>query len=734
MSIAESPAAASSVEADAVEQKPEQSFEKGFRFWAIFGAILVTTLLVAVESTVTSTALPHIVRELDGRELYVWFVDAYFLTSTAFLPFFGQLCDIFGRRWIMILTVAIFTLGSGISGGATSSAMLIAGRAVQGIGGGGINLCIELIISDLIPLRERSAYIGIVFAFFTLGTGIGPFVGGVIVDHISWRWVFYINLPIGGAALLAHFVFLRVKYDRETSIWLRLKRIDYIGNAILIASVVAVLLALSRGGTLYPWASYQILVPLLLGILGLVVFHVYEGLPWVRDSPTLPERIFKSRTTAAALGIAFIHFLLLFWVIYFLPIYFQAVLEQSPTLSGVDLLPTVILSVLTGGVAGGVMAKTGRYRPLHIVAFLLIILGMGLFAHFGPGSHTAEWIIVQIIPAFGFGFLASTTLPAVQADLPESDAAAATAAFAFMRAYGSIWGVSIPAAIFNAQFASQSWRIGDQGARDQLAGGNAYSYASAAYIRSFDEPYRSQIKDVYARSLRLTWYVSIAFGVIGLILSVLEKELVLRTELETEFGLEDRKKSDSLGDAERGENMSYAQVAAAGAKQSAKEAAAPQPPQIIPSETASTSSLIDVDTPSVRTVPSDFLEQDIQTSTQEKRRELEEAAANAAARARAEADLAKKKSSRKARRVDNALTKFFGELSEGASTAIVATNLAAVVGVSAYLGYKALGLYERGRLTWANIGIGAGVAVGVGLFEAALGGYLYKGKKKGEQS
>ncbi|KAI1746686.1 major facilitator superfamily domain-containing protein [Xylaria castorea] len=449
--------------------QPEQSFQRGFRFWAIFGAILVTMLLVAVESTATSTALPYIVRELDGRELYVWF--------------------------IMILTIAIFTLGSGISGGATSSAMLIAGRAVQEIGGGGINLCIELIISDLIPLRERSAYIGIVFAFFTLGTGIGPFVGGVIVDHISWRWVFYINLPIGGAALIAHFIFLRVKYD------------------------LAVLLALSRGGTLYPWSSYQILVPLLLGIFGLVVFY----------------RIFKSRTTAAALSIASIHFLLLFWVIYF-----QAVLEQSPTLSGVNLLPTVILSVLIGGVAGGVMAKTGKYRPLHIVAFLLIILGTGLFAHFRPGRHTAEWIIVQIIPAFGFGFLASTTLRAVQADLPESDAAAATAAFAFMRAYGFIWGVSIPAAIFNAQFTAQSWRIGDQSAREQLAGGNAYSYASAAYIRSFDERYRSQIKNVYT--------------LIGLILSLLEKELVLRTELDTEFGLEDGKKSDSLRDAELGEN------------------------------------------------------------------------------------------------------------------------------------------------------------------------------------
>ncbi|KAI1349484.1 hypothetical protein F5Y01DRAFT_289260 [Xylaria sp. FL0043] len=173
--------------------------------------------------------------------------------------------------------------------------------------------------------------------------------------------------------------------------------------------------------------------------------------------------------------------------------------------------------------------------------------------------------------------------------------------------------------------------------------------------------------------------------------------------------------------------MSYADVAASGPKQSPEEAAAPQPPQIIPSETASTASLIDVDTPSVRTVPSDFLEQDVQTETQEKRKEREEAAA----KARAEADLAKKKkaAAHKARKADNVLTKFFGELSDGASTALVATNLAAVVGISAYLGYKALGLYERGRLTWKNVGVGAGVALGVGLFEAALGGYLYRGKK-----
>ncbi|KAI8627366.1 MFS general substrate transporter [Xylariaceae sp. FL1651] len=522
------------------------SLKKGWRFWAVFSAICFTTLLAAIESTVTSTALPFIVHELDAGDLYVWFVNAYFLTSTAFLPLLGQLCDFFGRRWMMITVVALFALGSGISGGAKNASMLIAGRAVQGIGGGGINLLIELIVSDLVPLRERGAYFGIVFGVFSLGTAVGPLVGGAIVDRTTWRWVFYINLPVAGVALVLHTLFLHVKYDRETAIITRLKRIDYVGNIILIGSVVSVLIALSWGGTRYRWSSYQILVPLLLGIFGLVLFHTYEGMPWVREYPTLPERVFKRRTPAAALIIAFINFICLFWVIYFLPVYFQAVLGMSPTLSGVALLPTVLLSVLVGAIAGIVLSKWGRYRPLHIIAFSFISLGLGLFSRFDQRTSPAEWVLVQIVPALGLGIMMSTNLSSVQADLPEKDTAAATAAFAFMRAYGSIWGVSIPAAIFNAQFANESWRIDDQRIQDQLSGGSAYSFANANLIHSIPKPQRDLVIDVYARSLKLTWQVSLGFALLGFLLCFLQKEISLRTTLETQFGLDEKKKSNGI--------------------------------------------------------------------------------------------------------------------------------------------------------------------------------------------
>ncbi|KAI1273793.1 major facilitator superfamily domain-containing protein [Xylaria sp. FL0933] len=377
-----------------------------------------------------------------GKGWRAVFFAVYFTTllaaiDTAFLPCLGQLCNFFGRRCMMPIVVALFVLGSGISGRASSAATLIGGRVVQGIGGGGINLLIELIVSDLVSQRERGAYSGIVFG------------------------VFWINLPVAGVALILHFLFLRVNYGRETAILTKLKRINYAGNAILIASVVA-----------YPWSSYHVLVTLIVGIFGLVL-HIYDGMPWVREHPTLPERVFKP------------------------------VPGISPAISGVKLLPTVLLSVVTGAIAALLLSRWGRYRPLHISAFSLISLGLDLFSRFDRHTHPAELVLVQAVAAFGLGIVMFTNLSSVQADLPDSDTAAATAAFAFMRAYGSIWG-----------------------------GGNAYSFANADYVRSFPEPQRDR--------------VSLGFALLGFLLCFLQKEISLLFTIDTEFGLEQKRRSTDL--------------------------------------------------------------------------------------------------------------------------------------------------------------------------------------------
>lgn len=289
---------------------------------------------------------------------------------------------------MMLSAICLFAFGSGLSGGSSNFAMLIAGRAIQGIGGGGISFLLQLIVCDLVPLRERGTYMGYVLLFFMIGTATGPIIGGAIVERTSWRWIFYINLPVAGLAIILNALFLRLKYKSEGSWGDKLKRVDFAGNSILTLAVVSVLIALSWGGGRYSWSSYKVIVPHVIGLVGLVAFHFYEIMPWV-SSPILPERLFKRRTPAAALIIAFLQFFLMYYSILGLPIYFQGVKGQSPLRSGVSFLPISTLSVFTGIVAGTVMSKTGRLKMLHFAAFAFKAIGMGLFSRFDIHSSKA---------------------------------------------------------------------------------------------------------------------------------------------------------------------------------------------------------------------------------------------------------------------------------------------------------------------------------------------------------
>ncbi|KAK6957354.1 hypothetical protein Daesc_000138 [Daldinia eschscholtzii] len=514
---------------------------RGWRFWAIFLALSITSLLAAVESTVTSTAMPVIARALDAGELYVWFVNAYTLASTALLPLYGQIADIFGRRWLTIATVAIFTLGSGISGGATSAGMLIAGRAVQGAGGGGIILMIEMIVCDLVPLRDRGSFMGVIFAVFAIGTSLGPFIGGAIAANTTWRWVFWINLPIAAVALFLLVAFLHVNYDREPSITDRLRRIDFTGNAILIASVTSILIALAYGGTLYPWSSWRVILPLVLGFCGLGLFIAFESSRWCSD-PMTPLHLFQNRTSAAAFYLTFIHSLYSFWVLYFLPVYFQGVQLQDPTRSGALLLPTVVTIVPGGLISGIVLTKFGRYRPLHFVAYALMTLGTGLFILLGPSSSLPLYICIQFIGGLGSGFALSTLLPATQAALSENDTASSSATWAFIRSFGVVWGVSVPAAIFNSRCDELSVNIDDLTVRSQIANGQAYSHVTSEWVLSLSGDTREQVIAVFNDSLKLIWIVATAIAGVSFFLVFVEKEIKLRDSLETEYGIKAREK------------------------------------------------------------------------------------------------------------------------------------------------------------------------------------------------
>jgi hypothetical protein len=414
--------------------------------------------------------------------------------------------------------------------------MLIGGRTLQGIGLGGVNMLIDIIVCDLVPQRQRGSIIGVIFAVFAAGSSLGPFIGGILVDKSSWRWVFYIGLPVAGAALLLLVLFLQVKYEKETTIIQKLKRLDYVGNIIFVMSMISILIALTYGGTVRPWSSWRTVVSLVLGFLGMIAFHVYEATGWQKE-PVIPPRLFKNRTSLIAFVLVFLHGLLLYWVTYFLPIYFQGVQLRSPTRSGVQFLPTAIVLIPFAIIAGGLVTTTGRYKPLCILGFGLQSLSLGLFILLDHTSSTARWTIFQMIGAAGIGLVTTSILPAVQVELPEIDVAASTATWGFIRSLGSIWGVSIPAAIFNNQFEHLSSQTENLNVRDMLQHGLAYERASSSFINEFPEPTKSQLIATYEGALKRVWQISIVFAVFGFLVAWGLREVETKKSLKTDYGL-----------------------------------------------------------------------------------------------------------------------------------------------------------------------------------------------------
>lgn len=333
-----------------------------------------------------------------------------------------------------------------------------------------------------------------------------------------------------------------MKWKQELSSWERLRRIDVIGNTILIGSTFSILWALTYGGTRYSFGQANILAPLVIGLVGLVLAFLWEMSPWCQY-PVMPPLHFKNRTSAAAFFISFMSLLLTFWINFYYPVYFQAVLETSATIAGVDTVPRAVILPLFAAVGGWVVSKTGRYKPTHLVACGLMPLAFGLTSILNKNSSKGEWAFYQILAGIGGGATISTTLQAVQAALPESEVATSTGTWSFVRSLGTVWGVSIPSAIFNNRFDQISNRF-DPEIRSLFVRGQAYEHATANFIRSFDPATKEIVIQAYTDALKRVWQIGIVFAGVTFLAVFFEKEIYLRTDLETDFGL-DEKKSDN---------------------------------------------------------------------------------------------------------------------------------------------------------------------------------------------
>ncbi|PSR80562.1 major facilitator superfamily domain-containing protein [Coniella lustricola] len=530
-------------------------FRLGWRVYAIVGGLGIANLLAALENTVLTVAAPEVLSDLQLGDDYVWITNAFFLASTALQPLFGQFCDVFGRRHVLFTVIGLFVLGSGICGGAQSGAMLIAGRAIQGAGSGGIMLVSSIVLSDLVPLRQRGNVSAILMSIIGIGSAVGPVIGGAIASSTTWRWIFYLNLPIGAAAVVVLFFLLHMNYNKDMTFRQKLKRIDFAGNAILVASSVAILYALSYADTRYPWRSWHTLVPLLVGCAGLLLFGYLQTIAGrsrlsPAAEPLVPPRFFNNRTSVILAVTTFVSSALLYWSLFFLPVFFQAVKLYTPLHTGVALLPIGLVGI-PGSVVGAVaLSRWGRYKPIHMLAFALQTTGLGLLTLQGQDTTVAEWAVYQCVLALGGGIIFTTMLPAFQAFVAERDLARATATWYFIRLFGHVWGVAIPAAIFNQYIASlldggssssssAAVTISDPVARAALADGGAYQAASAAFVEQFAPAVQAEIREVYRLALRRIFQVGIGFAGLAFVLSLFEHEIPLRSTLETEYGLKE---------------------------------------------------------------------------------------------------------------------------------------------------------------------------------------------------
>ncbi|CAG8976786.1 hypothetical protein HYALB_00012029 [Hymenoscyphus albidus] len=429
------------------------SHPQDWRFWAVFPGLCLASFLCALDSTILSTVLPTIVMELKPSWKTVWMINSYTLTFTAVQPIYGQSADLFGRKICIITAIILFIIGSGICGGAKNTDMLIAGRAVQGLGGGGLSILPAMVVRDV----HWAGY------------------WGVMADHIGWRWVFWLNLPVGGLALglVVAFLWLNVAHAEDESTtawtWKQVARIDYLGCLFMMGAVTSILIAISGTGS-----------------------------------------------TSM--------------------VYFQAVKGASPQQSGINTLAGAIPMVPFGILGGFIIARTGHYRLNQLFGFGLAALAIGCFSILDQHSSTSTWVLLQIVLAMGAGIVLTALLPAIQAPLAEFDVASATATWGLVQSLGFLRGVAMPSSIFENRFLAIINRITNVNVRDELRLGGAYAHASNAYISSLDSRTQSEVIGIFVASLRLVWEIGAGIAVLGFVASLFLKEVELRETLETEYG------------------------------------------------------------------------------------------------------------------------------------------------------------------------------------------------------
>ncbi|WNI15338.1 MFS transporter [Actinacidiphila sp. ITFR-21] len=403
------------------------------------GALALGLLLAALDQTIVSTALPTIVSELGGIDHLSWVVTAYLLASTAATPLWGKLGDMYGRKRLFQTVIVLFLIGSALCGIAQNMTELIAFRALQGLGGGGLIALSMAIVGDIVPPRERGRYQGVFGGVFGASSVLGPLLGGVFTEQLSWRWVFYINLPIGAVALAVIAAVLHIPVRRTSH------RIDYAGMAVVAAAATCLVLVASLGGTTWAWSSSAVIG---LTVAGAVLVAVFVLIERRAEEPVLPPRLFRVRTFVLCAAMSFVIGFAMFGALTYLPTFLQVVHGYSPTLSGVHIIPMVVGLLISSTVSGQIVSRTGHYKVFPIAGTGVTTVGLLLLHRLD--EHTAVWVtsLYLLVFGLGLGLVMQVLVLAVQNSVGYEDLGSATSGTTFFRSIGASFGVSIFGTIF----------------------------------------------------------------------------------------------------------------------------------------------------------------------------------------------------------------------------------------------------------------------------------------------
>jgi len=422
-----------------------------------FSGIMLATLLAALDQTIVATALPQIVADLRGFEHLSWVVTAYLLTSTVTIPLYGRLSDIYGRRPLFVVSISIFVVASVLCGVAQSMGQLIAFRALQGLGAGGLIPLAQAAVADLFSPRERGRYQGFIGAVWATAAVAGPLLGGTLTDAATWRLIFLVNLPLGLLALVVVVRTLRPGVARAQP------SIDYLGATLLTVAILGVLLAAVWGGTSYGWTSWPVAAALASGVAAGVAFVAVERRV---PEPILPLSLFSNRTFVVATAAAFVIGAVLFLVTIYVPVFVQGVLGGSATRSGIVLIPLSLGWVVVSAAAGQVVARTGRYRGFPIAGAALVVAGMWLLSRLDADSSAGFAALALVVLGVGMGVSYPVYLVATQSAVAPQDVGVATSSLLFLRTMGGALAIGgVGALLAGRLHAELTTRLGDGATR-----------------------------------------------------------------------------------------------------------------------------------------------------------------------------------------------------------------------------------------------------------------------------